>query len=106
MGESQARMDRSFLRRAVSADSDQVLEHLSQRQHLHPHDSVASVLHKAEQELGICPLAVDRAMQWLQLDGSRLIGRLGRTELTQLARSLHRHWQQSVPESLPASQPH
>jgi hypothetical protein len=98
-------MDRSFLRRAVTADSDRILEHLSQRQHLHPHETVAAVLHDAQDALGICPLALERAVERLQLDSARLIGRLGRTELTQLARSIHRHWQQSVPDTAPASQP-
>jgi hypothetical protein len=103
-GEGQASMDQSFLRRATTTDSDRVLEHLTQQQHLHPHNSVAAVLQRAEQELGICPLAMQRAVEWLQLDITRVIGRLGRTELTQLARSLHRHWRQSVPSAAPTTQ--
>jgi hypothetical protein len=80
-------------------DADRLLEHLTVWQHLRPHDLVRNVLSRAERTLGLCPQAAAQAVQWLQLDVERAIGRLGRTELIQLARSLHRHWRQRLHES-------
>jgi hypothetical protein len=94
-------MDRSFLRRAVQADADQLLEHLSQEQFAHPHASLKTVLQQTIDSTGVCPQAAEQALTWLQLDENRPIGRLRRTELTQLARSIHRHWRQNTPNPQP-----
>jgi hypothetical protein len=71
---------------------DSIVALLTDRQHLRPHMSVHEVLEQATTELGCCPIAIERATHWLNLDTSRAIGRLRRGELLQLARSVHRFW--------------
>ena len=90
-------MTRNELQRILaSCDSDTILEVLTRRQHLKPHVSLKDVLRETIEEVGCCPEAVKRAMEWLQLDWARPIGRLRRTELTQLARSIYRMWRQTA----------
>jgi hypothetical protein len=72
---------------------DSIVQLLTNRQHLRPHLSVREVLEQTTTELGCCPIAIARATQWLNVDTSRSIGRLRRSELLQLARSVHRFWQ-------------
>jgi hypothetical protein len=76
-------------------DADAVLNILTQRQHLHPHQPLREALEATIDELHCCPAAVERAMQWLQLDWNQPVGRLRRTELVQLARVIHRFWTQN-----------
>jgi hypothetical protein len=90
-------MNRSLLRRLIQTDFQNLLEALSTHQHLSPHDPVARALASTSDRLGVCPAAVDQAVAWLQLDASQSIGRLRRTELMQLARSIHRFWRQRTP---------
>ena len=85
---------------------DSIVELFTNRQHLHPHLQVREVLEQATAELGCCPIAIERATQWLNLDTTRSIGRLRRSELLQLARSVHRFWQsQSAAVDADANQP-
>jgi hypothetical protein len=72
---------------------DSIVELLTHRQHVQPRMTVREVLEHATATLGCCPLAIERATQWLNLDTSRAVGRLRRGELLQLARSVHRFWQ-------------
>jgi hypothetical protein len=80
----------------VDDTPDSIVELLTNRQHLHPHTSVHEVMAQATGELGCCPIAIDRAIRWLNLDPTRAIGRLRRGELLQLARSVHRFWHAQV----------
>ena len=72
--------------------SNAIVALLTDRQHLRPHLSVREVLEQATRELGCCPIAIARAAEWLNLDATRAIGRLRRSELLQLARAVHRFW--------------
>jgi hypothetical protein len=92
-------MDRSILRRMLMADAERILAYLTNRQHVEPQSAVGDVLKRAWETQGICPNASDRALHWLQLDEDKRIGRLRRTELLQLARSIHRFWR-ATPEQL------
>src|SRR4051812_8249318 len=87
-------MNRWMLRRVIQSDFENLLEALSSRQHLQPHEPLQASLAHLVDTLGVCPGAVDQAAQWLQLDPATPIGRLRRTELTQLAGSIHRFWRQ------------
>jgi hypothetical protein len=98
-------MNRSFLRRLRSPDSDDILANLTQRQHLQPHRALGPALTDAAEEVGFCPDAAAKAVQWLGLDPAVSIGRLRRTELTQLARCIYRFWRQSTPAHEHQSQP-
>lgn len=94
-------MDRSdlvYLRRLLRPDAEDILEDLTRRQHLKPHQPVSEALSESAAAVGFCPTIVGQALQWLQLDPAVAIGRLRRTQLTQLARCVHRFWRQEVPQ--------
>jgi hypothetical protein len=99
-------MRHSFIRRLLNADFHNLLESLTTRQHLAPHEPLADALARTIDSLGVCPNAIEQALAWLSLDPSTSIGRLRRTELTQLARSVHRFWRQQQrqrPQQAPAT---
>jgi hypothetical protein len=75
-------------------ECEQILDSLSIRQHLRPHEPLEQSLARLSNGIGVCPGAVNQAVRWLQLDPARPIGRLRRTELMQLSRSIHRFWRQ------------
>jgi hypothetical protein len=77
-------------------DANQLLADLSMRQYLRPHASLREALAASAEAVGFCPRAADAAMRWLDSDPSRSIGRLRRTELTQLANSIHRFWRHAM----------
>jgi hypothetical protein len=84
-------------RRQVSADFEHLLEVLTTRQYLNPHERLSDALVQTIECVGVCPVAVESAVRWLGIDPSTAIGRLRRTELTQLAQSIHRFWRQHAP---------
>ncbi len=98
-------MKRSLFRRLVSAEVDDLLGALSTAQYLDPHEPLARSLDRTADALGVCPQAVSHAVGWLAVDPATPIGRLRRTELTQLARSIHRFWRQAAAVADPAPQP-
>jgi hypothetical protein len=89
-------MDRAYLRFLAVGNADRIVDALSVQQHVRPHQTVGQALAEVREELGICPLAPDAAIQALQIDPKEAIGRLRRTELIQLGRTIHRLWRQSV----------
>jgi len=95
-------MNRSMLRRLIQSDYENLFDALSSRQHLQPHEPVEASLAHVVDCLGVCPGATAEAVKWLQIDPATPIGRLRRTELTQLARSIHRFWRQRTAEAAPA----
>jgi hypothetical protein len=99
-------MKRALLRRLMHADFDRLLAMLTTSQHVRPHDPVAAALAKTVSDLGVCPNAVERSLEWLGLNGDQSIGRLRRTELMQLARTVHRFWRQRGTPEMPQRQPH
>ena len=82
--------------RMVGVDAEAILRELTTRQHLGPRRPVADVVAEVVDRVGACPAAAAGAMDRLQLDGQRSIGRLRRGELIQLARGIHRLWTQSL----------
>jgi hypothetical protein len=92
-------MKHSLIRRLLNADLKNLLEALSTRQHLNPHEPLADALAHTVDSLGVCPNAIEQSLRWLSLDPATSIGRLRRTELTQLARSIHRFWRQRQPQT-------
>ena len=84
-------------RRLLDEEFDRLLAVLTTYQHLHPHEPLQRAFMKTIERMDVCPNAIDQAMRWLQMDASASIGRLRRTELTQLARSIHRFWRQAAP---------
>jgi hypothetical protein len=78
------------------ADFDQILNVLTTRQHLSPHAPIQQALARLVDDLGVCPQAIDQSLAWLKVDASKSIGRLRRTELMQLARTIHRVWNQRL----------
>lgn len=84
--------------RLQQSDPDAILNDLSNRQYLRPHQTLREALDAAGSALAFCPLAAESAVEWLGLDATRLIGRVERTELIQLSRSIHRFWRQALTE--------
>ena len=82
--------------RLPDVDSDAILNHLTARQHLHPHRPVKEVLDETTDALGCCPRAIERGIEWLGIEPARAIGRLRRSEIVQLARAVHRFWMQNA----------
>jgi len=89
-------MSRADFRLLRASDPDAILSDLSTRQYLSPHQPLGDVLAAAQNKLGFCPAAAETASRWLSLDPRQAIGRLRRTELIQLARSIHRFWRQKL----------
>jgi hypothetical protein len=89
-------MNRPMLQRLIHADFENLLDLLTTRQHLAPHEPVAQTLERSVNDIGVCPNAAAQALQRLQLDGTTAIGRLRRTELMQLARTVHRYWRENA----------
>ena len=95
-------MNRWMIRRLIHSDYENLLDSLSSRQYLQPHEPIAASLAQLVDRLGVCPGAVEQAVQWLGVDPATSIGRLRRTELTQLARSIHRFWRQRTGQPVPS----
>lgn len=98
-------MAESTWQRPDSIDADGVFADLSTRQYLAPHRHLGDVLNDSQRSLGFCPQAAATALNWLKLNPGAAVGRLRRSELMQLARSIHRFWQQSLAASDPAHLP-
>ena len=92
-------MNRWLFRRLLVNECESLLNDLSTRQHLRPHEPLRDALARLESDLDVCPNAIAAALQWLELDPAKAIGRLRRTELTQLARAIHRFWRQPTPQT-------
>jgi hypothetical protein len=82
----------------VGVDADVVVQALTRRQFVRPHQPLREALTEVIDELHCCPAAVERAVQWLQVGWDQPIGRLRRTEVIQLARVIHRFWNESEAE--------
>jgi hypothetical protein len=80
----------------LEVGSDAILNFLTTRQHLHPHQAIRDVLEQTTGQFGCCPKAIQRGIEWLGIDGARRIGRLRRSELVQLAMAVHRFWMQNT----------
>ena len=98
-------MNQAYLRFLAVGSAERIVDALSERQHLRPHQPLGEALAAVGEQLGICPMAVGEAINSLHVDASSPIGRLRRTELTQLARTIHRLWRQSVVAPSGQSQP-
>src|SRR5689334_2565290 len=98
-------MDRAYQRFLAVANADRIVDALSEQQHLRPHQSIDLAVQSVVDKLEICPQAASQALQTLQLTPTQAVGRLRRTELIQLGRTIHRLWRQSVASATGESQP-
>jgi hypothetical protein len=96
-------MERSAGQAVPGVDADEILRELTVRQHVGPHRRLADVVAEMIERTGACPVAAERAMERLELDGNRPIGRLKRGELIQFARGMHRLWGQALAADAAAS---
>ncbi len=90
-------MDSSYHSYLRGLEADRIVGTLQKQQHVNPHQSVGSAICAAQTETGFCQRAGELAMAVLHLDPQRKIGRLKGSELTQLARTIYRLWQQPQP---------
>jgi hypothetical protein len=88
--------NRELLRRLLRTTPESLLEALSTRQHLRPHEPLGEAVLETTRVLGVCPVAVEQALRWLGFDPSLRAGRVRRTEMTQLASAIHRFWRQNA----------
>ena len=95
MLDRQQQQNQQQQRMTPNSTSD-LIELLTTRQHLRPHQPLREVLQAAMDELGCCPIAIERAVTWLGVDASKAVGRLRRTELVQLAHAICRYWRQAI----------
>jgi hypothetical protein len=98
-------MQFSQVRFPTPADGDRIVEVLSEEQFLKPHQSVEQAMAAVVDRLGVCPGAAEEALHSLGVELGMSIGRLRRTELMQLARTVHRFWRQAVVDRSTPSQP-
>ena len=98
-------MDQAYQRFLAVGSAERIVDALSDRQHLRPHQAVGEAVAAVGDQLGVCPMAASEAVNSLHVDASRPIGRLRRTELMQLGRTIHRLWRQSVVSPSGQSQP-
>lgn len=77
--------------------AEQLIRALQSQQHLAPHQALAEALDKVQQTVGLCAASVRQALEVLELDPQRCVGRLRSAELAQLARVIKRLWQQGPP---------
>jgi hypothetical protein len=83
-------MSRTVLRQLIALNAERILDVLTRRQYVRPHQPVGEVLADAAAELGIPREAAGETAAWLQLELAHPVGRLRRTQLSQLARCLFR----------------
>jgi hypothetical protein len=86
----------SYLRLEHDAKAQRIVETLQRLQFVHPHDPIRTAVETASRQIGFCPEAARYALTWLGLDTKTAIGRLRRSELLQLARSIRRFWRQNA----------
>ena len=84
---------------------DRFVELLSEQQHLLPHQSVEQAVAAAGERVGLCPGAGRRGLHVLGIDESTKVGRLQRSELVQLSRTIYRIWRQNAAAHAGQSQP-
>ena len=98
-------MDNEGYRRFLAAgDAERLVQALTEQQFLNPHQSVDEGIAAVVIQLGVCPGAARYAIETLRIDPLVSFGRLRRTELMQLGRTMHRLWRQSVVEESTPSQ--
>lgn len=83
-------MIHSMLLQNVRNESDSLLDWLTSRQFVRPHDAVEAVLERAETELGHSRARLMEAADRAEIDPAAPIGRLRRADLQRLARSAAR----------------
>jgi hypothetical protein len=84
----------------MNTDADDILHELTTRQHLTPGRPLKDIVAETVATTGVCAAASERALGWLNMSEDTPIGRLRRSELIQLARSMHRFWTElRVPEN-------
>lgn len=84
---------------------ERFVELLSEQQHLLPHQSVKRAVEAAGERVGLCPGAGRRGLEVLGIAESTKVGRLRRSELIQLGRTIYRIWRQNAAAHLEESQP-
>jgi hypothetical protein len=77
-------------------DADRILKELTTRQYLAPHRPLKEVVAETVDATGVCPAAAERALNWINLTPERPVGRLRRSELIQLSRSMYRFWNEAA----------
>ncbi len=86
-------MDRSYIDRLITANTQRVLLALTQQQHLHPTRSVSEVARTVCKTEGYSDIIGERAVSGLAIGHHTRIGRLSRQQLRSLADNMESTWQ-------------
>jgi hypothetical protein len=89
-------MQRNLLQQIIEADVDRLTNFLSERQFVEPHQSIDGILRQAVERFGFSPAVIENSLRWLRIDKNLAVGRLRRTELVQLGRTLRQQNRQNV----------
>lgn len=99
-------MDRSYLGRLTTANSERVLLALTHQQHLHPARSVAQTVQAVCKAQGFPESVGERALHDLAIHGQTRAGRLSRRQIHDLAEKLESAWQTELADRLRLLEPH
>jgi hypothetical protein len=98
-------MDPHYMRFVANGSAERIVELLSEQQYLQPHQRVGQAVGAAREKAGFCAGAAERALEILRIDPAQSVGRLRRSELVQLARTIYRLWRQNAAAGAEQSQP-
>ena len=90
---------------STNTDAEAIVHELTTRQHLTPHRALSEIISETVDATGVCPVAAQRALGWMNLSPDRSIGRLRRSELIQLARCMYRFWHETAPHGAASPAP-
>jgi hypothetical protein len=99
-------MDRSYLDRLITANSERVLLALTHQQHLHPARSAAEMVQAVCKEQGFTPAIGEHALEQTAVPSQMRAGRLSRQILRDLAQSMESVWQVALSRHLQVAQAH
>lgn len=89
-------MNRTLLRRLRTVDPADILDELSKRQHLDPRKPISDVLTGVAAIFGLTLSSVRDAFSRMEIDASRSIGRITRSELEHLSKLIHRSYRHEL----------
>lgn len=89
-------MDRSYLGRLITANSERVLLALTHHQHLHPASSTGEMVQAVCKSQGFALAIGEHALKDLAIPAQTRAGRLSRQHLCDLAQKMEAAWQAAL----------
>jgi hypothetical protein len=89
-------MNRTLLRRLRTVEPAEIMDELSNRQHLDPRKPISDVLTGIAAGFGLTLSSVRDAADRMEIDPGRSVGRITRAELEQLSKLIHRTYRHEL----------